>query len=217
MHVATAEANRTRTAVVVGRVLVLFAVIAPAYLLSTQSPLRANASGPPDAAPPSCGCHGIDAGKATVEIIGLPAAGFTAGTTYDLTVRLSDPDRTVAADAAWGFELIVAGGPKLADVNTAGGTLTVTDATNTQLSNNKYLKHTETGTYAGAKTLSADWTFKWTAPDLPEVRFWVAGNAANNDGNTTLDHIAFSSPKLSRLAPVAVVRRSWGRVKAAYR
>ena len=217
MRVATAEASRRRPAVVVGRILVLFALIAPTYLLSTQSPLRANAAGPPDAAPPTCSCHGSEAVKATVAIIGLPAAGFTPGTTYDLTVRLTDPDRTVAANAAWGFELIVAGGLTLADVNTAGGTLTVTDATNTQLSNNRYLKHTETGTYAGAKTGSAEWTFRWTAPDLPGVRFWVAGNAADNDGGTGGDHIAFTSPRVSRAAPVAVVRRSWGQVKAAYR
>jgi len=201
-----------------GWALVFFAFIAPIILHSTRSLLLASSAGPPDAAPPTCGCHGSDAVKATIEITGLPANGFTPGDTYDLKVKVSDPDRTVAADAAWGFELIVAGGPALGDVGTAGGTLTVTDATNTQLSNNRYLKQTTAGTFAGAQTGSAEWSFKWTAPNLAQVRFWAAGNSANNNGDTSGDHIAFlPRTVLSKMEPVATARSSWGRIKAAYR
>src|SRR5712691_11140943 len=104
MRVATLRASLASPVRLASRVLLLFALITPVYLLSTHSPLWANAAGPPDAAPPSCSCHGSDAVKATIEITGLPAT-FTPGTTYTLTVKVSDPDRTVAANAAWGFEL----------------------------------------------------------------------------------------------------------------
>jgi len=150
MRVATLRARLSAPVGLASRVLMVVALIAPVYLLSTHSSLWANAAGPPDAAPPSCSCHGSDAVKATVEITGLPAT-FTPGTAYTLTVKVSDPDRTVAA------------------------------------------------------------------PDVPAVRFWAAGNSANNDGATTGDHIAQISPKVSRTAVVAVRRSSWTRVKAGYR
>lgn len=108
--------------------------------------------------------------------------------TYSITVELSD-----TGQSRWGFEITPL------DI----GVVTITDATNTQLSisNGKsYVKQTFTGTYQGNSNGPVNWSFDWTAPSLPpdSVIFYAAGNAANNNFDNTGDYI-YSTSFTSRL------------------
>ena len=82
------------------------------------------------------------------------------------------------------------------------------DALNTQkstvpgglLAGRQYIKHTQAGTYASSA--SGQWSFKWVAPNPVSgtARFYVAGNAANNNGTSGGDFIyvaALSVPPAS--------------------
>lgn len=161
-------------------------------LMFLASMTFAFSNGPPDA---TCGippanvnctqCHnefGVNSGGGTLDF-SAPVA-YSPGVTYDLSVNLSDAGQT-----RWGFELAV-----LTSGNNQAGTLVVSDPVNTQLSDNlepmpDFLKQTSDGTYAG--TASATWNFQWTAPDVGTgtVTFYVAGNAADQDGGTQGDYI----------------------------
>lgn len=104
------------------------------------------------------------------------------------------------------------------DKTKPGGDLTVTDAENTQLSDDKrFLKHTAKGTFAGAKKESAEWSFSWKAPDIADVRFHRSGNSANNDNDKTGDRIIARFQNVTRMAPVGVLRTTWGRIEAGFR
>ncbi len=148
--------------------------------------------GPPDGYagnPPNqltcVACHGdfpLNAGNGQLELLGVPAT-ISAGQTYSLTVRLSDPGQS-----RWGFELTVINAQ-----NESSGTIIVTDPDSTQISDNPapapdYLKHTSAGTRRGTAG-PREWSFDWTAGPDSQVEFYVAGNAANNDGTTFGDFI----------------------------
>ncbi|HWN81058.1 MAG TPA: choice-of-anchor V domain-containing protein, partial [Candidatus Udaeobacter sp.] len=165
--------------------------LAFALSILTTSLARSWSTGPPDGFcgdPPnfvSCtACHGASVGDGSLALEGLPAGGYQAGTTYTLTVRLADPGQ-----ARWGFELTA--------LNSAlhqAGAIVVTDDVHTQLSDNQdpdpdYLKHTSDGTYPGTPGPTG-WTFDWQSPATGEaVTFYVAGNAANNNGGPSGDYI----------------------------
>ena len=96
-------------------------------------------------------------------------------------------------------------------------TLTVTDAANTQLKKDRFLMQTQAGTFAGAKKDSAEWSFRWKAPkaEIAAVRFWLAGNAADNDSTDSGDDPVGRFVNLDQ-ATVAVGQSSWGAIKALY-
>lgn len=164
-------------------------------LLFLHSSAFAFSGGPPDGVagdPPAMSnctqCHSsfpVNSGNGLLELVFGEPLAYSPGETYEMEVNLSSQD----ALTRWGFELTV-----LNSENNMAGELLVTDATNTQLSDNSgaspdYLKQTATGTYAGQN--SGNWIFSWTAP--PEgtgpVTFYTAGNTANNNGSTSGDYI----------------------------
>src|ERR1043166_5347301 len=77
-------------------------------------------------------CHGSATGSGSVEIIGAPDKN-QANAIYDLTVRVSDPDKLGA-----GFQISVEDA-----LGNHIGTLSVVDSVNTELnpSDNNYLNH----------------------------------------------------------------------------
>jgi hypothetical protein len=104
-------------------------------------------------------------------------------------VQLSDTDQL-----RWGFEFT--------PLNF--GAVIITDATNTQQSSTggkTYVKHTSTGTFAGTPDGPVSWSFDWTAPVNPpdSIIFYVAGNAANNNGGASGDYIYTTSFTTHRL------------------
>ncbi len=93
---------------------------------------------------------------------------------------------TLAGAGKYGFELTAetATGSKT-------GTFIISDATRTRLTNGgNAVTHTSSGNSGGAST---SWTASWTAPatDVGQVRFYVAVNAANGNGNNSGDMIFY--------------------------
>ena len=68
----------------------------------------------------------------------------------------------------------------------------------------QYIEHTEVGTFPNGAS-SRTWQIRWTAPstDVGTVRFWVAGNAANGNGDNHGDYIYTTS--ITSDSPTSVV------------
>lgn len=107
---------------------------------------------------------------------------YTPGETYTIQLSMTD------ASSKNGFQLL----PLLASNNAAAGTITVTDATRTQLipgtAGKQYLGHRTAG------TPSSMWSFDWTAPatEQGDVIFYVATNKTNTNNGTGGDLIRLS-------------------------
>ncbi|MGB8509788.1 MAG: PQQ-dependent sugar dehydrogenase [Pyrinomonadaceae bacterium] len=125
---------------------------------------------------------------------------YVPGQTYQITVNHANADQT---RIRWGFELTA-----LDDSNQKAGTLenldNLTQVLNGQgpFPTRQYIEHTANGTFFGQHN-GASWTFKWTAPpdDAGPVTFYVAGNQANGDGNTSGDNIYFTFATATSTAP----------------
>lgn len=179
-----------------------------------------SSNGPPDGFandPPNfmncTTCHRdfpLNSGDGELSMDGLPAA-FLPGNTYPLTVVLADEDQQ-----RWGFELTVLDG-----ADEAAGTFGVVDPLHTALSDNPgsdpdYLKHTADGTYNGDPGPVA-WQFEWTAPDVPQVTFYLSGNAANGDFTSSGDYIYAVTFDLVRDDGTPTADTTWSAVKRLFR
>ena len=186
--------------------------IAAAGIFSASGPDDGYAGNPPDNN--NCtGCHDsypVNSGAGSVQLLNLPSA-FVPGNTYDLLVRLSDPD---PLRMKWGFELTV-----LDAAAQQAGELVALDAIETQVSDNggtqpDYIKHTYDGTHDSAPSPST-WPIRWIAPNLPSVTFYLAGNAANWSDDPSGDYIYTTSAYLAQAA-TGTENTSWGKIKALY-
>lgn len=129
------------------------------------------------------GCHGgTVTPRASMITSNIPATGYVPGSQYQITAAI-----TQAGVAKFGFQI----SPQKAD-GSAAGTMGVADA-NTQVSSNKYITHSFTGTTGagGSKT----WTFTWTAPAAGSgpVTFYGAFLATNNNGSADAGDNVFTS------------------------
>jgi len=129
-------------------------------------------------------CHGsfpLNSGAGNITLNGLPAS-YVPGTSYPVTVQLTDPQAS-----RWGFQATA-----VTPANQTAGSFTILDPVNTHLNNNTSLTivmQTATGTHAGTPA-SSSWTFNWTAPNNSDgAVFHVAANAANSGGTTSGDYI----------------------------
>lgn len=142
-------------------------------------------------------CHAtfpVNSGSGAVDL-NLPAA-YEPGTTYDVSVTLSDPDAV-----RWGFELTVLA---VADTTFAGSLAPLDGSTQVSTGGafgRTYVKQTLAGTLSG-QTGSGTWTFAWTAPaaGTGDLAFHVAGNAANGNGFSSGDRIYTSAVDLAEAA-----------------
>lgn len=131
------------------------------------------------------GCHSDfpeNSGDGNLQILGIPGL-VMPGETITVTVQLGDPGQQ-----RWGFEITAIDADDA--TGNGAGVFTITDAANTQLSNNAepardYVKHTTAGTQSGTLDGPVNWQFDWTAPESGgEVWFYAAGNAANGSGSS---------------------------------
>src|SRR5437763_1787632 len=180
-------------------VVLLFAVGVAAVLLTDNAAnprARAFSAGPPAGYTHAPGevdcsdCHTTPAQSAGTISLNAPQR-YTPGETYDIIVTHDTQDPT---RVRWGFELTA-----LDSSDQKAGALAPSDDL-TQVVNHQgpcptgqYIEHTSKGTFAGQQN-GANWTFKWTAPDsdVGPVTFYVAGNQANGDGNSSGDNIYFT-------------------------
>jgi hypothetical protein len=132
--------------------------------------------------------HEANVGPGSVQISNLPEV-YEPGKQYTISVTTRQSGRST-----FGFQITA-----LDSSNNRAGALAPLDGT-TQLNpetgfgGRQYVEHTQVGTSApvvGSRT----WQLRWTAPstDIGTVRFYVAGNAANNDGTNQNDYIYTSS------------------------
>lgn len=138
-------------------------------------------------------CHvgTANTGGGSVQINLIDAVTYGPGQLIHLTVTDSDPTAR-----RWGFEVtarLASDGTKPAGTLSlaAGETLAQLDGSPGSL---QYVTHTAAGTRAGTSG-GATWDVYWTAPSasVGSVTFYAAGNAANNNGAPTGDHIYTTS------------------------
>jgi uncharacterized protein (TIGR03437 family) len=152
-------------------------------------------------------CHGngtVNTGGGNV-VVNFPASGYTAGQTHHMSITITD-----ATALRWGFEL------SARSVASAGakdlGALASSDG-NTQVINSltqAWITHTLAGTRPGTSGPTT-FQFDWTAPPTGsgDVTFYVAANAANNNGTADQgDKIYTSSKQISEAvtAPAPAIR-----------
>ncbi len=112
------------------------------------------------------GCH-TGSNNTTMTVTGIPGAGFVAGTTYTLTLTVSNPSKAQA-----GFDLSVDLG-------------TLTAGAGMALNGTQELRHT---TPKAAISGNTTWTFNWTAPAAGNsLNIFVAGNAVDGTGGSNND------------------------------
>ncbi len=156
----------------------------PALLISGIA--WANSSGAPagSAGVPNEGdctdCHGgaANSGPGNIRVELVDAVNYQPGQRVRMRITLVDP-----VAARWGFSLTAR---SAADTNNPAGAFTISDAANTRIVTGggsiQYVTHTSAGTRRGASN-SSTWEVDWTGPQTGgAVTFFVAGNAANNDG-----------------------------------
>ncbi|MCA9757213.1 MAG: hypothetical protein KDA27_15515 [Candidatus Eisenbacteria bacterium] len=168
--------------------LAVVSLVPTALLANSGGPIDGRAGDPPafqtckDAA-----CHNsfdLNSGDGSLTINGLPA-GYEPGTVYTLEVMIADPGQS-----RWGFEATV--------IDAAGdqaGDLAPVDPSLVQVSQGSgnardYIKHRSAGTFPGQAD-GASWQVEWTAPMAGSgtASFYLAGNAANNNGSNAGDYI----------------------------
>jgi uncharacterized repeat protein (TIGR01451 family) len=198
--------------------LLLFLAGFGAYLITdnfANRTVHAYSSGPPAGFTHAPGefdcaeCHlpQPDAGTGNIQISAPPS--YVPGQTYPITVTHTNADPT---RLRWGFQLTA-----LDDADSKAGNLQPLDM-RTQVLNNQgpgasrqYIEHCSgagsgclDGTFQGQQG-GASWTFNWTAPatNVGPVTFYVAGNQANNDGNTSGDYIYFTFAQTQAAAAMA--------------
>ena len=182
------------------RLILLPAILAGffGFLLSdtkVHQPVHAFSSGPPagytgapSEEPEACAeCH-VPPEAGTGQISISAPQTYIPGQTFQITVTHTNADPT---RLRWGFQLTA-----LDPADEKAGNLQSTDVFTQVLDDagpggaRQYIEHTQAGTFAGQQN-GASWTFNWTAPDtdVGVITFYAAGNHANNDGNTSGDHI----------------------------
>jgi glucose/arabinose dehydrogenase len=181
-------------------VVLIFAAGTVALLLTDNAAnphARAYSAGPPAGYTHAPGeldcadCHTTPAQSTGTFTLNAPQH-YTPGQTYDITVTHASTDQT---RVRWGFELTALdGGDQKAGTLDPADDLTQVINSQGPFPTREYIEHTSKGTFSGQQN-GATWTFKWTAPDedVGGVTFYVAGNQANGDGNSSGDNIYFTS------------------------
>jgi hypothetical protein len=139
----------------------------------------------------TAGCHvgnPVNAAGGTLSIKLLDGTTevneWLANKTYNVNVIMSK-----AGAAKYGFEISAKRGTTSSNMGSLKNSGTGTQFA--PFTNSTYLTHSATAT--------GNWTFQWTAPAASSdaVTFYVAGNAANGDNNTTGDFIYSTSKTIA--------------------
>ncbi len=167
-------------------------IVYPLVIMFSASMAWSYSSGPPDGVagdPPNNAnctqCHssfGVNTGAGLLQLMNMPAE-YEPDSTYTLMVNLEDDGQAI-----WGFELtaILPNGDRAGDLVPINGMVQVSSG---GPSDREYAKQTADGNQRGSA--SASWEFDWTAPSSGsgQVDFYMAGNAANWNGQTNGDYI----------------------------
>jgi hypothetical protein len=132
-----------------------------------------------------CGsCHGNAANVATtISLTGIPATGYVAGTTYPVTLTITNATKVGA-----GF-----------DLNFSGGSISNAPAQTMVMGTE--LHHTATKAMVSGV---ATWNFSWTAPAAAAVTLNIAGNAVNGNNSDSGDQWNKVTINLVQATPTAI-------------
>jgi uncharacterized protein (TIGR03118 family) len=180
--------------------LALFTTTGLAFAFS-RGPLPRYTGAPGDNQAACTACHTgtLNSGKGSVRVVFPGAAQYKGGTTYRLKVEIRDPEQQ-----RWGFELTARLASNLekgqaGDLNSSDGNTRVICENNAAKpcpaeQSVQFVEHVAAGTRNGTPD-GVDFEFDWTAPATGSgpVTFYVAGNAANGNGNNQGDHIYTNS------------------------
>ncbi len=116
-----------------------------------------------------CICHSININTTNLNITGVPTSGYQLGSTYTLTVSVSNPSYAYPGTVG-GFDMTCSDG-----AFTAGA--------GTQLNGSKEILHAVPDTMTNG---SSSWNIDWTAPTsgYGPIIFRLAGNACNGNGTS---------------------------------
>jgi len=156
-------------------------------LLSLSGGRDGQYSGSPGDGSANCtACHtaGADFSALANITTNIPAGGFAASTTYDITVSVS------SESTKHGFQLTAedASSTKVGSFTAGTGNQVVNGGTHV--------------THTGAGNSLTSWTFQWTAPATAEgnqVTFYAAVNATNSNGSTSGDQVVTTSTAVNQL------------------
>src|SRR5918911_819214 len=188
--------------------LILFAAFATTLLLTDNAAnphARAFSAGPPAGYTHAPGeldcsdCHTTPAQSSGTLTLSVPDK-YTPGQTYDITVTHASGDAT---RVRWGFQMTALDpADQKAGAFAPADDLTRVVGGEGPFPAREYIEHTSKGTFPGQQN-GANWTFKWTAPteDVGPVTFYLAGNQANGDGNSSGDNIYFTFKSATFQAP----------------
>ena len=146
-------------------------------------------------------------GKVEIQLLD-GSATYTPGVSKRLRVMITD-----AAQRRWGYQMST----RIAAGNGQAGTFGKPDANSAVVCSDQsfrtgttcpttgpieYIGHTSVGTRAGT-TGPVSFDIEWTPPsqDVGDVAIYVSGNAANNNGQNTGDHIYTTNLRLKFAAP----------------
>jgi uncharacterized protein (TIGR03437 family) len=194
--------------------LIIVGALIPVMLLAYVTGPDAGVSGVPGES--NCAsCHSGGKGTGSISVTFPGGLTYTPGLAQNLVVTVAD-----SAQRRWGFQLTAR---MSSSATTQGGQFAPGSDGYTQLvctssqfrtevfgsgcANSstyplQYIEHTSAGTRLG-QTGSAQFSFTWTPPAgaTGSISIYVAGNAANGDGNTGGDHIYTASYTLTPAAP----------------
>lgn len=153
--------------------------------ITTYLTMTSSSSGQMGVASSGCGsCHGNSASAATtITLTGLPATGYVAGTTYPVTLTITNATKVGA-----GF-----------DLNFSGGTISNAPAQTMVMGTE--LHHTAMKAMVAG---SASWNFSWTAPAAAAVTLDISGNAVNGNNSDSGDQWNKVTINLVQATPTAI-------------
>jgi hypothetical protein len=151
-------------------------------LISASGGRDGGYSGSPGDSSNTCtSCHSGGNFGATVTIqTEVPAGGYALNTSYGIQVDVNG-----SSGSKHGFQLTA---ERISD-NSKIGTFTDDGTDNKLVNGGTHVTHTSTGN--SKKT----WNFSWKSPatDVGAIKFYVAANAANGNGNTDGDQVVTAS------------------------
>jgi len=153
-------------------VIILFAAVVSIANSSGRNDARAGAPG--DLADCSQ-CHTSSGGTGNIELVDPPGT-IVAGTTYPLTLTLSDDN---ASTQIGGFQIVATDGTN----NSQVGTFNPVDGQATRVNQVDRLVQSSPKDFANGQV---SWDIEWTAPESlssEEIVFYFVGNAANDNNS----------------------------------
>jgi hypothetical protein len=166
-------------------------------------------------------CHGGNAlnSGGSIELLDAPTL-YSVGRTYTVRVRLSSTQTAAQTSRLWGIEMTAV---RMSDgqgtgtfANIAGQGTTIANGSGSYATR-QYVAQAAAGLHSGAAS-PAEWQVQWTAPatGVGAIAFYLAGLAANGNGNTSGDWV-YTTSFAAQDTTTPTRTLTWAQVKDHYR